>query len=45
MSYWYPLGQVVSFKREVYRRAMKELSTNLFNFEGDQTGTKGVGSV
>jgi putative (di)nucleoside polyphosphate hydrolase len=25
VSYWYPLGQVVSFKREVYRRAMKEL--------------------
>ncbi|MDH2433582.1 RNA pyrophosphohydrolase [Pokkaliibacter plantistimulans] len=27
VSYWYPLGQVVSFKREVYRRAMRELST------------------
>jgi putative (di)nucleoside polyphosphate hydrolase len=25
VSYWYPLGQVVAFKREVYRRAMKEL--------------------
>ncbi|MEH6593098.1 MAG: RNA pyrophosphohydrolase [Halioglobus sp.] len=25
VSYWYPLGQVVSFKKEVYRRAMKEL--------------------
>lgn len=25
VSYWYPLSQVVSFKREVYRRAMKEL--------------------
>jgi putative (di)nucleoside polyphosphate hydrolase len=25
VSYWYPLDQVVSFKREVYRRAMKEL--------------------
>lgn len=30
VSYWYPLGQVVSFKREVYRRAMKELSSELF---------------
>ena len=30
VSYWYPLGQVVSFKREVYRRAMKELSSDLF---------------
>lgn len=26
VSYWYPLTQVVPFKREVYRRAMKELA-------------------
>jgi putative (di)nucleoside polyphosphate hydrolase len=26
VSYWYPLGQVVSFKRDVYRQAMRELS-------------------
>lgn len=26
VSYWYPLGQVIAFKREVYRRAMKELA-------------------
>lgn len=26
VSYWYPLGQVVSFKREVYRSALKELT-------------------
>ena len=25
VSYWYPLGQVVSFKRDVYRRALSEL--------------------
>ena len=25
VSYWYPVGQVVDFKREVYRKAMKEL--------------------
>ncbi|MCB1615575.1 MAG: RNA pyrophosphohydrolase [Pseudomonadales bacterium] len=25
VSYWYPINQVVSFKREVYRRALKEL--------------------
>ncbi len=25
VSYWFPLGQVVSFKRDVYRRALKEL--------------------
>jgi putative (di)nucleoside polyphosphate hydrolase len=27
VSYWYPLGQVITFKREVYRQALKELST------------------
>ncbi len=26
VSYWYPLAKVVAFKREVYRRALKELS-------------------
>ncbi len=25
VSYWYPVGQVVSFKRDVYRQALKEL--------------------
>jgi len=25
VSYWYPISKVVSFKREVYRRALKEL--------------------
>ncbi|KLN47435.1 RNA pyrophosphohydrolase [Providencia rettgeri] len=26
VSYWYPVRQVVSFKREVYRRVMKEFA-------------------
>ncbi len=26
VTYWYPLSKVVSFKREVYRKALKELS-------------------
>lgn len=26
VSYWYPLDQVVAFKKEVYRRALKELA-------------------
>lgn len=30
-SYWYPIRNVVSFKREVYRRALKELLPMLFN--------------
>jgi putative (di)nucleoside polyphosphate hydrolase len=29
VSYWYPLNQVVAFKREVYRRALKELALPL----------------
>lgn len=26
VSYWYPIAQIVDFKQEVYRRALKELS-------------------
>lgn len=26
VSYWYPLNQVIDFKRDVYRQALKELS-------------------
>ena len=26
VSYWYPLGQIVAFKREAYRRALWELA-------------------
>lgn len=29
VSYWYPLNQVVAFKREVYRKALKELAPRL----------------
>lgn len=29
VSYWYPLNQVVAFKRNVYRRALYELSPKL----------------
>lgn len=29
VSYWYPVGQVVAFKREVYRRALRELAPAL----------------
>jgi len=30
VSYWYPLEQVVSFKKEVYRQALRELAPYLF---------------
>lgn len=29
VSYWYPVGQIISFKREVYRRALAELAPSL----------------
>ncbi|AVF37241.1 MULTISPECIES: RNA pyrophosphohydrolase [Rahnella] len=29
VSFWYPVRQVVSFKRDVYRRVMKEFSANI----------------
>ena len=29
VSYWYPLGQVVKYKKDVYRRALTELSLAL----------------
>lgn len=39
VSYWYPLGQVVVFKREVYRRALKELAPVLARLDaGRATG-------
>ena len=29
VSYWYPVGQVIAFKRGVYRRALRELAPAL----------------
>ena len=29
VSYWYPIGQVIDFKRDVYRRALGELAPHL----------------
>jgi putative (di)nucleoside polyphosphate hydrolase len=33
VSYWYPVNQVVEFKRDVYRRALKELSPLQYEME------------
>lgn len=32
-NYWFPLTQVVSFKRDVYRQAMKELSPKIIRIQ------------
>ncbi len=29
VSYWYPVGRVVDFKQQVYRRALKELAPHM----------------
>ncbi len=31
VKYWYPLREVIYFKREIYRRALKELGPLFFN--------------
>lgn len=36
VSYWYPLNQVVYFKREVYRRALRELAQPLGGLVDDR---------
>ena len=36
VSYWYPLHQVIEFKRDVYRKALKELIAPLNNYLGRQ---------
>ena len=38
VSYWYPLNQVVYFKREVYRRALRELAIPLAGIAAPSDG-------
>ena len=33
VSYWYPVRQVVAFKRDVYRRVMKEFAAIAMPFK------------
>ena len=44
VSYWYPIRQVVSFKREVYRKVMKEFATTAMpqQANGPKSGDKKV---
>ncbi|MGX9418410.1 RNA pyrophosphohydrolase [Vibrio sp. RC27] len=39
VSYWYPVRQVVSFKRDVYRRAMKEFASTAMPFRERKTAS------
>ena len=38
VSYWYPIRNVVSFKRDVYRRAMKEFASIVMPFVKTNSG-------
>ena len=38
VSYWYPIRNVVSFKRDVYRRAMKEFAAVVMPFVKSNAG-------
>ena len=35
VSYWYPIRQVIAFKRDVYRKAMKEFSLPAFTIQSE----------
>ena len=35
VSYWYPIRQVIAFKRDVYRKAMKEFSLSVFAIQSE----------
>lgn len=36
VSYWYPIRQVITFKRDVYRKAMKEFSATVFSIQNSE---------
>lgn len=36
VSYWYPIRQVIAFKRDVYRKALKEFSSIVFSLQSDK---------
>jgi putative (di)nucleoside polyphosphate hydrolase len=40
VTYWYPVRQVVSFKREVYRKALKEFSAIVFALMSSESDNK-----
>ncbi|MBM7073820.1 RNA pyrophosphohydrolase [Shewanella sp. OPT22] len=40
VSYWYPVRQVVSFKRDVYRKAMKEFAPVVLALQNTDTGRR-----
>ncbi len=45
VSYWYPLNQVIAFKRDVYRRALKELAPAFVKFQSRQLSLASANSA
>lgn len=45
VSYWYPLKQVISFKKDVYRKALRELSPILFGMSPRGGRTKPLNHI
>lgn len=45
VNYWFPLSQVIHFKREVYRRALKELAPEFFNLKAKIGSAKILQSI
>lgn len=45
VNYWFPLSQVIHFKREVYRRALKELSPMFFGTASRGSMAKSLNSI
>lgn len=41
VSYWYPVRQVVSFKRDVYRKVMKEFSPTVIALQQESGSSRG----
>ncbi|PLK58065.1 RNA pyrophosphohydrolase [Candidatus Palibaumannia cicadellinicola] len=42
VSFWYPIRQIVSFKRDVYRKVMKEFSNRVMQLQWHDTATQRV---
>ncbi len=45
VNYWFPLSKVIHFKRDVYRRALKELAPMFFGITGKTSVTKNLNSI
>lgn len=45
VNYWYPLREVIYFKRDVYRRALKELAPLFFNISAHINRARSINHI